>query len=77
VDKTFGGSSYDVATSIQDTSDGGYLVVGHTKSFGAGGWDVYILKLDSQRSLEWQKTLGGAYDDRAYCVKKQLTVDLS
>ena len=68
--KTFGGSSYDVATSIQDTSDGGYLVVGHTKSFGAGGWDVYILKLDSQRSLEWQKTLGGAYDDRAYCVKK-------
>ncbi|MGB9789308.1 MAG: delta-60 repeat domain-containing protein [Thermotoga caldifontis] len=48
--KWYGGSSYDRAYSIQQTSDGGYIVAGYTGSFGAGG-DVYILKLDSDGNL--------------------------
>jgi hypothetical protein len=44
--KTFGGNSDDVAFSIQQTQDGGYIVAGYTSSFGAGGSDVYVIKLD-------------------------------
>lgn len=44
--KTFGGRDEDWANSIQQTSDGGYIVAGYTYSFGQGKRDVYILKLD-------------------------------
>ncbi len=49
--KTYGGNGYDAASSIQQTTDGGYIVAGVTKSFGAGYEDVYILKLDSNGEL--------------------------
>ncbi len=68
--KTFGGKYGDVANSIQQTTDGGYIVAGWTSSFGSGGSDVYILKLDSKGDLEWQKTFGGWYDDAAYSIKQ-------
>ncbi|MEN2984373.1 MAG: Ig-like domain-containing protein, partial [Dictyoglomaceae bacterium] len=61
-EKTFGGNSYDWANSIQQASDGGYIVAGMTNSFGAGGFDVYILKLDSNGNLEWEKT----FDENSY-----------
>ncbi|WP_448516390.1 carboxypeptidase regulatory-like domain-containing protein [Pseudothermotoga sp.] len=68
--KTFGGSSDDLAWSIQQTNDGGYIVAGYTKSFGAGGEDVYILKLDANGNKVWEKTFGGSYDERAYCIQQ-------
>ena len=46
-DKTYGGSNLDGAFSIQQTSDGGYIAAGYTESFGAGGEDFWILKLNS------------------------------
>ena len=42
--KTFGGVYFDVAYSVQQTSDGGYIVAGYTLSFGAGGLDVFLLE---------------------------------
>ena len=68
--KTFGGSSDDLAWSIQQTNDGGYIVAGYTKSFGAGSEDVYILKLDANGNKLWEKTFGGSYDERAYCIQQ-------
>ncbi len=44
--RVFGGSSDDEAVSVQQTSDGGYIVAGYTESFGAGSRDVYVLKLN-------------------------------
>jgi len=46
-EKTYGGSDYDEAYCIQQTSDGGYVVAGYTESFGAGGKDVYVIKFDA------------------------------
>jgi hypothetical protein len=43
--KTFGGTDWDYAFSIIQTSDGGYAVAGETESFGAGSWDFLVLKL--------------------------------
>jgi hypothetical protein len=46
--KTYGGEDHEEANSIQSTGDGGFIVAGETESFGAGEWDVYLLKLDSE-----------------------------
>ena len=50
-DKTFGGSENDEAHSIIQTNDGGYAVVGWTKSKGAGNSDVWVIKLDENGNL--------------------------
>jgi hypothetical protein len=67
---TYGGPGSDAPVSIQKTSDGGYIVAGQTYSFGAGGYDVWILKLDSIGNVQWQKAYGGSATDYAYSVQQ-------
>jgi len=66
--KTFGGSGRDYGNSVQQTLDGGYIVVGYTLSFGAGGDDVYLVKTDANGNLQWFKTYGGSSSDVGYSV---------
>jgi len=61
--KTIGGKYTDAGLSLIQTSDGGYAIAGHTESFGAGGEDVYVVKLDANGNLQWTKTIGGKYAD--------------
>ena len=49
--KTFSGTSYDEARSVQQTTDGGFIVAGWTSSYGAGGEDAYLLKTDSEGNV--------------------------
>jgi len=56
--KTIGGKNADGGSSIIQTSDGGYAIAGYTKSFGAGDWDFYVVKLDANGNLQWTKTIG-------------------
>jgi hypothetical protein len=50
--KTFGGRDYDEAEVLRQTSDGGFIVVGNTESFGAGGDDFWIMKLRADGSFD-------------------------
>lgn len=68
--KTFGGTKGDIGCEIQKTSDGGYIITGYTKSFGAGNWDVYIIKTGSNGNKTWEKTFGGVKDDFGFSVKQ-------
>jgi len=45
--KTFGGSGTDHGHFIQQASDNGFIIIGTTTSFGAGGYDIYLVKTDS------------------------------
>ncbi len=68
--KTYGGTGTDVATAIEQTSDGGYIVAGWTNSFGAGGSDVWVLKLNTDGTVAWQKTYGGSGSNYASSVQQ-------
>ena len=67
-DKTFGGKSYDGATSIIQSQDGGFVVAGYTCSKGAGERDTWIVKIDKYGSEVWDKTFGGKDWDQANSI---------
>ena len=66
--QTYGGGDEEVAKSIEQTADGGYIIGGHTKSFGAGNKDVYLIKIDATGTVMWTQTYGGSDDDMANSV---------
>ncbi|NIN01751.1 MAG: hypothetical protein GTO24_27725 [candidate division Zixibacteria bacterium] len=68
--RTYGGVDLDDAISVQQTSDGGYIFVGSTHSYGAGHWDVYLVKTDSTGVPEWTRVYGGVTDDRGAWVEQ-------
>jgi hypothetical protein len=60
--KTYGGTDYEVAGSTQQTSDGGFIIAGTTRSFGYGEYNLhyYLVKTDASGNLSWSKTYGGS-----------------
>ncbi|HSE40990.1 MAG TPA: hypothetical protein VLH08_09525, partial [Acidobacteriota bacterium] len=70
--KSYGGTSTEVAYAITQTSDQGYLVGGSTSSFGAfpGDYHIWLLKLDSNGNIQWQKAIGGNEDEEAKSVQQ-------
>jgi len=68
--KTFGGIQDDAGKSVQSTSDAGYIIGGYTYSFGAGNYDVYLIKTNSNGDTLWTKTFGGIESDNGYFVRQ-------
>jgi hypothetical protein len=67
-ERTYGGTGNDEGRSAQQTFDGGYVIAGYTRSFGAGGEDVYLVKTDAHGDTLWTRVFGGTGDDRGYSV---------
>lgn len=74
--KSFGGTSTDIARGVIQTLDGKLLVIGYSRSSNGnvtgahGGYDYWLCKLDTSGNLIWQKTYGGTKDELAYTVKQ-------
>ncbi len=68
--KTYGGTGVDAAQSVQQTSDGGYIIAGSATSYGAGNADVYLIKTNATGDTLWTKTFGGTGDDLASSVEQ-------
>lgn len=68
--KTYGGSATDIAYSIVEAPDKGFLLAGYTYSYGAGDRDGYLIKTDSLGNFQWQKTYGGGGNDGISGISK-------
>ena len=71
--RTYGGTGDDVGKSIQITEDGGYIIGGYTKSFGAQGYDMYLIRTDEWGDTLWTRRYGDGFDQR--CNSVQITSD--
>jgi hypothetical protein len=67
--RTYGGTGYDEGYSVQQTSEGGYIISGCTNSFG-NGTQVYLIKTNSTGDTLWTKTYGGPTYDVGYSVRQ-------
>ncbi len=68
--KTYGGTDYDIGNSVQECASGGFIIAGATRSFGAGGYDVYLIRIDADGAPLWTKTYGGTADDYGSSVQE-------
>lgn len=83
-DKTFGGSGNDYPVTAIETSNGDFIVVGESDSNisgnksenSKGGYDFWILRINSSGTKIWDKTFGGSDDEYAISVKETSTNDL-
>lgn len=76
--KTYGGTSYDKASAVLPISDGGYFLLGSTSSFGAGNYDILLIRTDEKGEVVWQKTYGGffnEYGEKISLIDGKLTIE--
>jgi hypothetical protein len=69
-EKSIGGYKKEIIFEVIDGGDGSSILIGETNSMGSGDTDAYLLKVDYFGNIEWNKTYGGLYSDRAYTAIK-------
>jgi len=65
---TYGGTNNDGARQIIQTADGGYAIIGYTYSYGGGGRDMWLIKIDKDGKEEWSKPYGWVYNETGYSL---------
>jgi len=69
--RSFGGPEDDIAYSVQQTNDGGYIMAGMTHSFGVGGGkDIWVIKTDATGDTLWSRTYGEQWPDEGYSIEQ-------
>jgi len=66
--KTFGGINQEEGYEVKELSDGGYIIVGYTESFGEENWDLWLIKTDYLGNTLWTKTIGGTQYAQGFSV---------
>ena len=69
-EQTYGGQDVDEGIIVEQTNDGGYIVLGNTKSFGNGFQDIWIVKIDNLGNEEWSQTYGGSSNDAGNFIQE-------
>lgn len=67
--KTYGGAGSEDITGAIQTADGGFLLLGSTSSYGAGDFDIYLLRINASGDTLWTKTIGGPKADFGLCLR--------
>lgn len=70
-ERVIGGDGVDRGIFVSPTSDGGYIAVGLTQSFGEGNDDVYLVKTDAAGDVAWTQTYGGPGSDNGWAIHEQ------
>ncbi len=70
--KTYGGSGLEIGSSVQQTTDGGFILAGQIDTYGAGGGDFYLLKTDALGTVVWTKAYGRTGTEAAIVVKQTM-----
>jgi len=68
--KTYGGSESETPSRIRHTDDGGYILSGYTSTFWVGAYDLWVVKLQSDGEISWQRSYGDVLDDCAYDIRQ-------
>jgi hypothetical protein len=68
--RNYGGTTEDEGWSVQQTTDGGYIISGYTGSFGVDYYQVYLVKTDASGDTLWTRTYGDTLDDGGYSVQQ-------
>lgn len=68
--KTYGKAFVDVGAGVELDRNGGYIIGGSTRSFGSGGFDIWLIKADSNGLESWNRTFGGSQDDWCFSIKQ-------
>ena len=66
--QTYGGTYGEFGFSVVETGDGGFALAGSTASYGAGGYDFWLVKTNASGTLQWNQTYGGTNRDEAYSM---------
>lgn len=68
--KTYGGEKKEASKMIETTSDGGYIIAGITRSFGLYNPDMWVVKINSAGSMQWDKKFGFSGHEHGYAAKE-------
>jgi len=75
--RAYGGTGDDLLTTVQQTSDGGYVLGGDSNSGVSGnktepsaGYDFWLLRIDAEGTVLWDRTFGGDAEDRLRHVRQ-------
>ena len=68
-ERTYGGNHLDFGYNVEQTQDGGFIVVGSTRSFGGGNKDVYLIKTDANGDTIWTRTYGNMDQEIGFDVE--------